>query len=41
MEKIRGLITNCDQIAVDTIEDFNRVKDRMGISENLINKDEK
>tara|TARA_Y100001970_G_C14108925_1_gene789730 strand:- start:361 stop:1098 length:738 start_codon:yes stop_codon:yes gene_type:complete len=39
--KIRGLITNCDQIAVDTIEDFNRVKDRMGISENLINKDEK
>ena len=39
--KIRGLITNCDQIAVDTEEDLSRVKDRMGIVENLDNRDEK
>ena len=39
--KIRGLITNCDQIAVDTKEDLNEVKNRMGIIENSIDKNEK
>ena len=39
--RIRGLITNCDQISVDTKEDLGRVKNRMGISEELIDKDEK
>ena len=39
--KIRGLITNCDQIAVDTKEDLSRVKGRMGIIENRDNRNEK
>ncbi len=30
--QIRGLITNCEQISVDTVEDLNRVKRKMGIS---------
>ena len=39
--KIRGLITNCDQISVDTKEDLNKVKNRMGIIENSVDKNEK
>jgi len=39
--KIRGLITNCDQIAVDTKEDLNRVRARMSIKKKPDNRNEK